>query len=221
MANPYSNTVPAIFDARVIEGQSGTPRDLGWQMASLPVPWFATSTFEPMGGSVYLIPARAAGVGPISTIFTQTTTAGATLTAAQNLVGLYQPNAAGVLTLIAQSLDFSTKWAATAGPQTQTLALTGQTQAVNGFNQISLVGTNRYYFGLLSVGMTTPVFAASPVVPIGIMQGNSGLVVANVAQVPFTGTAVVATSATALPGSINLGTATVTPQSQTIFVGAY
>lgn len=221
MGNPYSNTVPVTFDGRVIEGTSGTPRDSGFQMVSLHVPWLASGTQLLTSGSVYLTPARAAGAGPISTIFTNTTTKGATLTAAQNLVGIYQIASGGILTLIAQSLDYSTAWAATEGAKTIGLALTGQTTNVNGFNQIPLNGTNRYYFGVLSVGTTPVTLSASPVVPVGVMTGNAGALAPPVATVPYTNSAVVATSQTSLPGSINLGTATVTVQTQTLFIGAY
>ncbi|MFF1709327.1 hypothetical protein [Streptomyces sp. NPDC058268] len=118
----------------------------------------------------------------VSNILVGVVTAGATLTAGQNLVGLY--NSSG--TLLATSADQSTAWT-TVG--LKTAAIAPQTLAVG-----------NYYVGILSNGTTRPVFAT------GAGHGQDGVTNAGLT----TATAAFLTSGaaqTAMPASITLGSA--------------
>ncbi|MFG3154219.1 hypothetical protein ACGF7W_19495 [Streptomyces sp. NPDC048219] len=116
----------------------------------------------------------------VSNILVGVVTAGATLTAGQNVVGLY--NSSG--TLLATSADQSTAWTSTG---LKTAAITPQTLAVGS-----------YYVAILANGTTRPVFATGG----GHGQDsitNVGLTTANAAFLTL------GSGLTALPSTITLG----------------
>lgn len=133
------------------------------------------------GGVVYLAKVDIANRSTVvSNILIGVITAGATLTAGQNFVGLY--DSAG--TRLAVSADQTTAWG-TAG--LKTAAITPQTLAVGS-----------YYVAILSNGTTKPVFAT------GAGHGQDSITNAGLT----TGTAAFLTSGaglTTLPASITLG----------------
>jgi hypothetical protein len=113
------------------------------------------------------------------------TTAGATLTAAQNLLGLY--NSSG--TLLAQTADQSTAWTTT-GYKTAPLTVP-QTLAVG-----------NYYVGILTNGTTPPRFMRGA--DISASGLNAGLTTATSRYLTS------GTTQTALPASVTLGSAATT-----------
>jgi hypothetical protein len=131
-------------------------------------------------------------------VYTVTSTAGATLTAAQNLVSLYTASG-GVLTKVVDSADNATVWAATAGQQNVALA------------SGTLVEDTIYYLGLLSVGTTIPIFRAT--------NTHAGL---NGATTTAAGNALAfsaGSSLTAMPASVTISTGTAINQKIHIALG--
>lgn len=103
----------------------------------------ASSTFLHVSGTLYLHKIYIPVAATITNILLGVTTAGGTLTAGQNLVGLY--DAAG--TRVAVSVDQAAAWVSTGS---KTCALTSTYAAAAGV----------FWVGVLSVG-TTPITAAT------------------------------------------------------------
>lgn len=136
-------------------------------------------------GTVYLCKVKVVNRSSlVSNVIVGVETAGATLTAGQSFVGLY--NSSG--TRLALSADQSGNWTSTG---LKTIALTAA--------QTLAVGT--YYVAILSVGTTPPVFAmgagGSTTVSAGLTAGTARFLTGPTAQ-------------TSLPASITLSSQTIT-----------
>ncbi len=223
MANPYQNFAPAVGDGLLTEGFDGGSVELGLQIGSLSASMNASGTKTTTTGSVYMTACHSAGLGPISEFYTVVTTGNGTPIAAQSLMGLYQLTpATGILTLIAQSIDMGTVWGST-GKQVGTIASGSATSTVNSIIQVSLTAPTKYYIGVLNVATTGVTLAATTAVShVAAISGNAGAIVSSVATSPHQpGTFICGTSQTVLPATVNLGTATITVQTQVLLVGAY
>ena len=135
LGGTYPN--PTLANAAQIAGP-GRQSLLGWNYDSEA----AAGTFLHVSGTLYMHKIYIPAAATISNILIGVTTGGSTLTAGQNLVGLY--NAAG--SRVAVSTDQSAAWA-TSGAKS--CALTAAYAAAVGV----------YWVGVLSVG-TTPITAA-------------------------------------------------------------
>lgn len=138
----------------------------------------ASGTFLHVSGTLYLHKIYVPVATTITNVLLAVTTAGGTLTAAQNLVGLY--DSAG--NRIAVSVDQSAAWASTGS---KTCALTAPVA----------VAAGTYFVGVLSVG-TTPITAAtSPAFRSAYEAGVSGATLRHGAN---------ATGQTAMPATVTL-----------------
>lgn len=115
-------------------------------------PALITGTLRPTSGVLTLglgVAAAARASGASVTVTAEVTTIGATLTSAQNLLGLYRSDGT-TLTRIGVSADQSLAWVVL-GVKTASITLSA---AVNPGDVL--------YLAVLTVGVTTPTFRAAP-----------------------------------------------------------
>lgn len=117
----------------------------------------ASGTFAHASGTLYLHKIYVPVAATITNILLAVTTAGATLTAGQNLVGLYDSGG----NRVAVSVDQAAAWVTTGS---KVCALTAPYAAAAG----------TYYVGVLSVGTTPITVAASPGFRAAYEAGVSG-----------------------------------------------
>ena len=154
----------------------------------------ASSTYQTATGVAVYTAFRPATPGPSTNVYTVTSTAGATLTANQSLVGLYSLSGS-TLTQVAVSADNSVVWAATAGLKNVALA------------SGTLLEDTIYYLGLLCVGTTQPIFRAT-----GANAGLNGIATNPQA---FT----LGSGLTTLPATAAIGSGTAITQKIHIAIG--
>jgi hypothetical protein len=151
---------------------------LGWNYDSE----IASGTFLHVSGTLYLHQIYIPVASTITNVLLGVTTAGGTLTAAQNLVGLY--DAAG--NRVAVSVDQAASWVSTGA---KTCALTAPYAAAAGV----------YWVGVLSVGTTPITVACSPGFRSAYEAGVSGATLRHggnaAAQTAMPATAVLASNA--------------------------
>lgn len=119
-------------------------------------PALATSTYKPASGTLALMLTSAAlsrVSGATLTVSVQVTTAGATLTAAQNLLGLYSSDGT-TLTRIGVSADQSAVWTSTG------------LKTVSFITSAAIAMGSSLYLAVLAVGTTTPAFQAALAAPL-------------------------------------------------------
>lgn len=184
-----------VIGTAVSAGSTGKPADAGhvhaMPGAALPsevglVGWTASpedggnaTTAALTSGTLILASFWLRNTSTISNVILHVTTAGATLTSGQCLIGIY--NSSG--TLIGQTADQSGVWTSTG---VKTAALT---------SAISNAAPGKYYVAILAVGTTPPAFRAGASVATW-WNGNGALAGANLRC--FTN----GTALTALPASI-------------------
>lgn len=135
-----------------------TPADhalIGWNFD----PAAATGSTALTAGVLYLHRVILRKAATVTNLIAAVTTSGSTLTAGQNLAGLYDANG----NLLASTADQSSAWTSTG---IKTMALT--------VAQALAAGT--YYVGLLSNGTTPPTFARGSILSASMV--NVGLTVA-------------------------------------------
>lgn len=179
------NLALTTLDTNVATARRGSkPADqnfLGWGYD----PEHASSTNILTSGTVYLHKLWLSSGTTVTNLGWTITTAGATLTAGQSLMGLY--NAAG--SRLAQTADQAAAWTSTGFKYP---ALTGS---------VAIATSAYYYVAILSVGTTPPTGASSP----GLQTTyNANVTGANLRH------AVGATAQTSLPASITMASNTST-----------
>ena len=122
-----------------------TPADLGWKGYAYDPQIAATGLLLPTAGQIQLVGIKLKRPTSITNVLLIVTTAGATLTASQNIAGLYGPTGA----LIGSTADQSTAWTS-AG--LKTAALVGGP---------FLVPAGTIYVAFYANGTTKPTFARS------------------------------------------------------------
>lgn len=159
-------------------------------------PAVASATFGLTSGTVFMTRVDLSAPGTLNGIVFAIATAGASLTAGQNLVGLY--NAAG--TRVAVSAD-----------QTTAFGSTGLIQAA--FTAPYAAAAGPYYLAVLSVG-TTPITvyrSVSAGAAAGLLNFGLTAATARFATGP--------TAQTSLPASVTMSSRT--PAGTSIWLGAY
>lgn len=165
-----------------------TPSDAGLLLSTFE-PERASSTFQPAAGFIYLFWVKVPSTVRLTNLLIQVTTAGATLTSGQCLLGLY--DAAG--NLRAATATQHTAWQTTG---LKTAALTAQ-----GSYTLDTPGRNGLFYriAVLANGTTRPVFAALPASPIGFAPA---LAAGNYSTVKLPAGYLEPGSRTSLPASI-------------------
>ncbi|MFN0088661.1 MAG: hypothetical protein ACKVWR_00105 [Acidimicrobiales bacterium] len=174
-----------IVDARTLNDNVSAPVPgdqalLAWAYD----PAAAVNSLAGTSGTLYVVRMRLAEAATISSIVAYVGTAGATLTAAQNLAGLY--DAAGVR--LGVTADQSSAWTSTG---TKVMALTAPVEVPAGV----------YWAALLAVGTTTPAFTRS--------AGSASASVGQTAA-PYR-FSIAGTGQTSMPATITPGSVTAAP----------